>query len=571
MTSHASLIVNVGPPQGLTATIPIDAPWLRLELVEAEGEKISSGEAAELVDTLYEVEPCVEVTGNVEEPEQPTPAQLKDAAQAVLYDAAMCDQMLSGEYSRSVKVIRGDASIPYRLRLSLGTTGIPTTVKERMEEALNIDNASYIVLPYPLDTDPDFFRCAASWLGSVSTEEGRITPPTINRVGNTLFWGFAVSGTLMVHWNTEYDVVRVTIPGITAEGRTFGESQTSSLMAFYNRTVTTILVDPPERAEDEDLSWLSFICGWTDVDGGGSSVEDEEEEDDDDTPGMITQQEGCYARDGRFPLQSFSEEICCEWIRRGDCQEYRIPKPFAHLSQSRRDEIVEAVSDGGAFGGFWSGGFQYDIRDVEFRVRNPAPDDPSNCGWNIYQVRANRRACCDGVPPLIYDTENSVEVINDFSWGIVYTSEGRPPYTWTVRGRGFYTDQALRERGKVTDNPYLIIYTADSCGVCLVSVTDGCSFATGQVVSAVGSWGPWYRLCGGNCGWSNSPANFRYEYFPAYQLRLMQVQESYVQYCNDPKCNEIMPECTWGGSGIWPIVINYDCILGTKERRDWIC
>ncbi|MCG8688648.1 MAG: hypothetical protein MI892_27505, partial [Desulfobacterales bacterium] len=62
------------------------------------------------------------------------------------------------------------------------------------------------------------------------------------------------------------------------------------------------------------------------------------------------------------------------------------------------------------------------------------------------------------------------------------------PYSWKVRGQGFYTNKACTERDAITSIPVLKIYTKNSCGVCAVYVTDGCSSDTGEVLSTVGGW-----------------------------------------------------------------------------------
>lgn len=112
----------------------------------------------------------------------------------------------------------------------------------------------------------------------------------------------------------------------------------------------------------------------------------------------------------------------------------------------------------------------------------------TGCGeWTLEQV-IKQHNCCDEVSPIVWDEENSVEVISDNSSGFVFVNGGRYPYTWTVRGSGFWLDAAHTKREITVDSSAVQIYTKDSCGGCTITVTDGCSTVSGIVRSSSGSW-----------------------------------------------------------------------------------
>jgi hypothetical protein len=112
----------------------------------------------------------------------------------------------------------------------------------------------------------------------------------------------------------------------------------------------------------------------------------------------------------------------------------------------------------------------------------------TGCGeWRLEQVIV-QHSCCEEVPTIEWDYENSVEVIADNSSGFVFVTGGRGPYTWKVRGQGAYTNAAHTKREAITDSGSLEIFMADGCGVVDITVTDGCSSVSGTVLSASGEW-----------------------------------------------------------------------------------
>ena len=122
-------------------------------------------------------------------------------------------------------------------------------------------------------------------------------------------------------------------------------------------------------------------------------------------------------------------------------------------------------------------------------IRVPPAFGENRCGETIVTQKVFPQNCCDGVERVVFDTENSVSVMSPSSSGTVYATGGEAPYTWIVRGSGFYVDEKHSHRDAVTTDPYLKIYTSDACGACMVMVDDGCTQAYHTITATAGHWG----------------------------------------------------------------------------------
>jgi len=88
-----------------------------------------------------------------------------------------------------------------------------------------------------------------------------------------------------------------------------------------------------------------------------------------------------------------------------------------------------------------------------------------------------------------YDEENSVEIIADDSFGVVYVTGGKAPYIWEVTGQGFYLDETCTLTEAQTSVPEITIYTENCCGSGSISVTDVCDTTVdGNFKSTEGDW-----------------------------------------------------------------------------------
>jgi len=112
------------------------------------------------------------------------------------------------------------------------------------------------------------------------------------------------------------------------------------------------------------------------------------------------------------------------------------------------------------------------------------------CGEIETRYDVAPKNCCDDefLTEIVYDIENSADIIADGSGGLVLWEGGQAPYEVSVRGQGFFLDRNYTVTDATTNSSSLIIRTEDACGVGSISITDGCSVATGYVRSTEGEW-----------------------------------------------------------------------------------
>ena len=118
----------------------------------------------------------------------------------------------------------------------------------------------------------------------------------------------------------------------------------------------------------------------------------------------------------------------------------------------------------------------------------PVSPEDGDCGTIKTVVSDAAENCCDFVTQLVWDAENSAEVIADNSVAWVRVSNGRLPLTVSVRGSGFYLDASRTMRDAVVNSRAIRIFSANACGYCYITVTDGCSTVTSGIRSTNGNW-----------------------------------------------------------------------------------
>ena len=115
------------------------------------------------------------------------------------------------------------------------------------------------------------------------------------------------------------------------------------------------------------------------------------------------------------------------------------------------------------------------------------PITPAGCGTRYEETVIRPKNCCEDATPIIWDYDNSVSVLTDYTSGLVFVTGGVSPYHWKIRGVGMTFDNySLRDAD--TDEPWIRIYAGDACGYCPVEVTDGCSVANVGIKSTNGQW-----------------------------------------------------------------------------------
>lgn len=179
------------------------------------------------------------------------------------------------------------------------------------------------------------------------------------------------------------------------------------------------------------------------------------------------------------PLDTFTEDEqmdqCCETVLADLCADVGKTEAYESADSSELDLDALLNEARAANPGLTINGVQ--LIDV-----GPTGD----CGEK-HTEWTGRLNCCDGVEPLEWDSDNSIDVIVDDSKGIVSFTGGKLPLTVSVRGSGFFIN-AKGDRDAVLSGRSFFIYTGDACGTGSYTVTDGCTTAKGTVKSTDGVW-----------------------------------------------------------------------------------
>jgi len=446
--------------------IPAEEYWLRIEQ-DVEEDLVTAGEVAEVIDKLYDLNPCYgdkEQTDAVPE-EPPTEEKLLEVAKAEL-DLEECKRLKSGTYTALVNIYRSHPNEPYTLHLDVGKVKSTVTLTKEKIVIVSIEGLSSLKLDFPIKSG-----LVASWVGSVFDTSGLISPPVIKEIyGNYLFWGKPVTGVLRAEFVTVYNVVEIEVPGIPKYiGSEFGEPQDANILAFYHYQFYEGSVTAPTEDIAADKEMLAKICGWSD----GNAAEEEEPEPETEpiepvVYGCIEYGSGPF---GPMPIaeSSFYAEKCCIEGTPNPCRTWKSPNPGGNvLPQETIDKLTRE----------WPG-------PIEFIALGPIT--PEGCGAIYTEQIVRPKNCCEDATPIVWDADNSVSVLTDYTSGVVFVTGGVSPYYWKIRGVGMTFDNySLRDA--VTDVPFIRVYAGDACGFCPIEVTDNCSVANGGVKSTNGQW-----------------------------------------------------------------------------------
>ena len=474
-----------------------DRFWLRI-VQEEKDDRLTPADAAQLADALYDIDPCLDPADPPAAPEPVTEDKLyRTAADVFGYDLAGCRAALSGEYSETVKVIRSHPRLeppePYELELSAGEVVSTVTVRESVAAIIDVSGATSADLEYPVVVDKaspeDLKKVKFYWQGDVIGETGLIAPPVIDRTGNTIYWEGVASGSINARYPTEYDMVTIRVPGVPlVAGSEVGSAQDIRILAYWHMMVFPGEITKPTEDNTVSKGDMRLLCGYLDdtflptipgVDGtqtGGSSssqVADDDQsgeagQEPDDPYGCMDWGTGIYAQKETYA------QICCNYpdFEPYSCIQRHERRPGASsLSQDIIDKYTNAAKESEA--------------QVEFIP--VSPDDPDGCGVVIWRLWINPNSCCDEATPIVWDDDNSVEVLAPETSGVVFVTGGISPYKWVIRGVGFSFSGGHRE--ETTNTPYTTVYaSASSCGSAPITVTDNCTLAASAVRSTVGRW-----------------------------------------------------------------------------------
>jgi len=467
MQSQALITTFSGPAAG---SLLIDAYWLRIEQ-EKKDDRITSAEVAELVETLYDIDPCIVAadTGEeertaVEAKEKPERKDIYATAKALYGDDLIaCRKALTGDYTARLRIYRSHQTEDYRLVLSVGKIIRTVRMTEAVSLTIDIKQQSSVTLDYPV-----LSNIAAGWLGAVIGTSGTITPPkiTASPSGAVLSWGgITVTGTLRVEFTTGYDLVEVEIPGVPYyPGSPAGKSQDARCLAFYHFMIFKGEIEPPPEDETVSNGVLRQLCGYDDSGDLGEVIPPETPEDDPENQ----PQYGCIDWAPGLAEPSTFKELCC----------VDNSSPYACMTRTERNP----------------GGKEISQEDIEKYTRKPhtefipvQPDDPRGCGTIYWRLRVDPKHCCDEVEPLAWDYEANPDILPHGQHVTLFVLDGKSPYTW--RTSNAHTRFSNNQQTIVTAHGEVVLYADDDlCGGTMVTVSDGCTKVGEALRSDLGHW-----------------------------------------------------------------------------------
>lgn len=557
---------------------PVDPYWLRMEMVKNDDTQMTVGEAAGIIDALYDVSICGRTDDEpqtIEEQEQPTADDWRAALARLRYPscealAAAEDDM--GAYDAQIKVYRSHQGELYKMLLSAGDIRSVVRTEERVTLTLDIEEKSYITLDVPIVHSP-----VIAWQG--------VDGPDIRIIGNTLYWDEVFTGVLRAEFNTIYDLVDVHVHGITNEdseivsgssgdGRWLGTGWYSgdedgtelldvkdiecAVLAFYHYQFETITLHKPEIDESVPIDDIMAICEWTGSttvpgdgdfgrDGecfkavksieicecGGKRTTTRKEIKTGCPPGVNKgttvnkgkEEAGGFdfvdcGGDDEVSSAAFYEKTCCEEI--SDDHEDFLPKCKERHSRYTGNCIPDHEWLKKAYGN--------DAQIIMVGAKHGV------CGELIVTQDTSGADCCDGVSALSWDTENSGDIVTPGSTSGVAVLGGKLPLEVSIRGAGFYLDPDLTVRDGTVDGRSIMIFASpDACGYANISVADGCSKTSGGIKSTEGQWNSVdldiAKHCGEATGYTGSDETREY-YRDKNQYRTEQYHPATVYaYC----------------------------------------
>ena len=472
------------------STVASDSWWLRLVQLGVEDDTATLADAADLIDTLYSIDACTEDTTATEDPDTTT----TDAVVETEVRRVVCSYDDQANVDVQLHVIRSHPSAPYRLALQGGDLKTVETITEITTQTIVIEDADSITLDYPV-----LGEFSSSWAGAVYGASGSISPP-IRRNGNTISFGGATikAGTLTATYATEYDLATITILGVDSEP---GQC---TARGFFHGLVKELELETPEPADE--LGSCRVL--WT-VPSDPHQIE---------CYRTVYVSQRCQCSHEELSGYSYEEVVDCpEYVKRcpgvlNECRHY-LGTVVAPEYVECPDDIVEAVSVPAYYERIccnkpsvtlpqckeqkssWRGGLGINGGIAQARALYgddveiiPVGPPGGICGTWTKKQQIISNGCCDGVPPLVWNTSVSPEVMTPNSAVVIgVTGGGKYPYQWEVVGNGFQF--ANGSRGIETVGPTVRLSALTiACGTATITCTDGCTTTVGSVRSTSGRW-----------------------------------------------------------------------------------
>ncbi len=503
--------------------------WLRIMDSDDLKDLITREEAAEFIDTLYDIDPCsVEGTEGGVEPEKDDEGNIvppveeeefADLAKRFLSDTLLCGYDDSS-YDAEIIVARSHQQYPYKLVFDNGEYVSTRTVNEEVSFTYVLNKQSSFSLEFPVLSSDNF---SFEWNGNVYNERGVVVVnPEYRLDGSTLYFNESLTGSFTCEYETRYDIVTVHVYGEISlnsayAGQPRPKPEECNVLGFYQGTVTEHTITPPDEDETTSEADMERLC----LTGGdinpnpdniscyeivtiktlcrcsGDTADSRDVERSVTCPDRVKYCSGGESTCRHFvgsrtiiegytscPDEEYLEGTVSDpefYLEK--CCEYPSCPPWCPLPPC---ETIRKVYPGGAS---FNGDKSNYPPNTQFIAVGPAE---GICGTITTNIQVSAKDCCEGAIDLVWDYENSVEILSPDSSGWVHVIGG-PKFStereWVARGQGLWLDQEFTKKKLVNNSNWKIVYTDETfCGTGIVDVSDYCSDVTGEIRSTEGQW-----------------------------------------------------------------------------------
>lgn len=485
MPEHPSVRFDFVPPQPGGSS---ESRWLRVEQVQPESEMAGMDEAARLIDSLFNVDPCTTgdmgtgggavATDELGEPtDMPSEEEFAAAAQREL-DLSFCkdDKFWCAE----VDVLRSHQSPGYALRSDSAKIGRAVVIQKTVTEIIDLQGAGSVDLKWP-------------YLSGLEVS-GTVVQATVR--GSTVNFAEPVTGHLRLSYQTVFERVSIEVPQEASDsGNGQMEAQAASVIAFWAEFAAACDITQPPQDDSLDEVEIARLCrgpayhyelggpkecfetvehyskcncskkrtaSWREVvpapcpEGVAPGTH---------YLGMRDQFEGyvyCEGEEDDVHDPEFYEEKCCT------------PPPWP-LPRCRK---TYSIWRGGA--GIDGGPQRWiDMYGPGTRLIPVSPPD-GICGELVIEWAVDEKNCCDDLAPPEIEGENIV--VAPGSQVLIRATN------YTSRGK-WYSDK-LNVLEQSADSA-IFRAPGNFCGMALVQITDACGrIATRKIRSTAGKWIP---------------------------------------------------------------------------------
>lgn len=468
--------------------------WVNIEQKDYEDPSATQGEVANLIDSLYDIDPC---SATVEAENLPDvwgdpDVETFDLIVQEEMPPEFCDVTEDSMYTTTLLLTMSNPSIDYKLIIDDGVILRTRLVTKEVEDRVVVENAKGYTLKYRVNDSLDYV-----WINKITLIGGSSSVVLDKTNRRSLTWEASISGTLEVKYETSYYEIDVAIPGYN------GFMTDAKATVFYNMLVDDTDIKKPDVDTDKSYSKYRW-CAQSEFDKEIVTVPFPDHDVDcfyEVTTNYLCEcskeiyttrvtrsyttcpeRTRCYDLqtkcekilgykthikyvdcnevDGDINNPEFYEEKCCATPSDNEVSLPSCVRKYSITTLTGLDPAVEAD-------------LKAKYKGVEVNFIGVYPED-GFCGETIVEQKLVARQCCEN-PPELYFTQ-TVDSSNRNEKHTFCADGGVPPYEWSV-GDNMTVKESSEKCGLVT-------FTNCFCYDDTVVVTDSCGQYVQHTVTA---------------------------------------------------------------------------------------